>query len=88
VHVTFDHALPIMQEPGRDLVALDDALETLRRMDERKARGVEMRFFGGLSVEQAAGALEVSPQTVMRDWKFAKAWLRHELTRPDARVAK
>jgi len=82
VHVTFDHDLPAVQEPGRDLVALDDALEALAKMDERKARVVEMRFFGGLSVEESAHALDVSVDTVMRDWKLAKAWLLRELRRP------
>jgi RNA polymerase sigma factor (TIGR02999 family) len=82
VHVTFDDALPLMQEPGRDLLALDDALDALARVDERKARVVEMRFFGGLSVEQSARALQVSVDTVMRDWKMAKAWLLRELRQP------
>ena len=79
VHITFDHDLPAVQEPGRDLVALDDALEALSKVDERKARVVEMRFFGGLSVEESARTLDVSVDTVMRDWKFAKAWLLREL---------
>jgi len=82
VRVTFDEALPVVHEPGRDLVALDDALTALGSMDERKARVVEMRFFGGLSVEQSAHALHVSVETVMRDWKFAKAWLLRELRQP------
>ncbi len=82
VHVTFDEPLPAMQEPGRDLVALHDALDALARVDERKARVVEMRFFGGLSVEQSARALQVSVDTVMRDWKMAKAWLLRELRQP------
>jgi len=79
VRITFDEALPAVLEPGRDLVALDDALEALAAVDERKARVVEMRFFGGLSVEQSANALGVSVETVMRDWKVAKAWLLREL---------
>lgn len=82
VRITFDEALPVMMEPGRDLVALDDALEALAAVDERKARVVEMRFFGGLSVEQSARALGVSVDTVMRDWKVAKAWLLRELKNP------
>jgi RNA polymerase sigma-70 factor (ECF subfamily) len=82
VHITFDHDLPAVQEPGRDLVVLDDALEALAKVDERKARVVEMRFFGGLSVEESAHALDVSVDTVMRDWKMAKAWLLRELRRP------
>ena len=82
VHVIFDDALPVIQEPGKDLVALDDALDVLARVDARKARVVEMRFFGGLSVEQTASALAISAETVMRDWKFAKAWLLDELRQP------
>jgi RNA polymerase sigma factor (sigma-70 family) len=61
------------------LVALDDALEALAKLDERKSRVVEMRFFGGLTVEETAEALRVSADTVKRDWKFAKAWLLQEL---------
>jgi RNA polymerase sigma factor (TIGR02999 family) len=68
-----------LSEPGRDLVALDDALETLAKYDERKSRVIEMRFFGGLSVKETAEALHVSPETVMRDWKMARAWLFREL---------
>jgi RNA polymerase sigma factor (TIGR02999 family) len=64
-----------------ELVAVDDALEELARMDPRKARVVELRFFGGLSVEETAEVLRVSPQTVMRDWKLAKAWLSRALIR-------
>jgi len=82
VHVTFDYDLPAVHEPGRDLVALDDALEALAKLDERKARVVEMRFFGGLSVEESAHALDLSVETVMRDWKMAKAWLLRELRKP------
>ena len=79
VHVTFDHDIPVVREPGRDLVALDDALEALARVDPRKAKVVEFRFFGGLSVEESARVLDVSVETVMRDWKLAKAWLLREL---------
>ena len=64
-----------------EICALDDALESLARMDARRARVVEMRFFGGLSVEETGEALGVSPQTVMRDWKLARAWLARELRR-------
>ena len=63
-------------------MALDDALEALANVDERKSRVIEMRFFGGLSVEETAAALHVSPETVMRDWKMAKAWLLRELRAP------
>jgi RNA polymerase sigma factor (TIGR02999 family) len=76
--VTLDEAL-VVAEPGRDLVALDEALDALAKMDERKARVVEMRFFGGLSVEETAAVLGVSGDTVMRDWRMAKAWLLREL---------
>lgn len=76
--VSLDERL-MVSEPGRDLVALDDALEQLAKVDERKSRVVEMRFFGGLSVEETAEALSVSVDTVMRDWKLAKAWLLREL---------
>ena len=63
-----------------DLVALDDALHALARVDLRKVQVVEMRFFGGLSVEETAEVLKISPVTVMRDWNTAKAWLYRELT--------
>jgi RNA polymerase sigma-70 factor (ECF subfamily) len=79
IRVTFDDALAVTQEPAQDLVALDDALEALATMDERKARVIELRFFGGLSVEETAAVLKVSVDTVMRDWKLAKAWLQREL---------
>ena len=69
----------LVVEPGRDLVALDDALEALAKVDERRSKVVEMRFFGGLSVEETAEALGVSVDTVMRDWKLAKVWLLREL---------
>ena len=64
-----------------DALALDEALERLARLDERKARVVELRFFGGLTVEEAAAQLEVSEETIFRDWRFAKLWLRRELTK-------
>ncbi len=67
--------------PGRELelVAIDDALTTLAKMDPRKAKVIELRFFGGLSVEEMASVLKLSPQSVMRDWRLAKAWLMREL---------
>jgi len=66
---------------------VDDALKRLATVDERKSRVVEMRFFGGLSVEETAEVLKVSPDTVMRDWRLAKAWLLRELSgeKPDGR---
>ena len=77
--VTFDEALVVTDEPQQDLLGLDDALEALAKFDERKSRIVEMRFFGGLSVDETALVLQVSPDTVMRDWRLAKAWLRGEM---------
>lgn len=77
--VTFDEALAISNEPRQDFVALDDALEALARFDERKSRVVELRFFGGLTVEETASVVAVSPETVMRDWQLAKVWLRREM---------
>jgi RNA polymerase sigma factor (TIGR02999 family) len=80
--VTLDEGLIGAVEPGQDLVALDDALEALAAFDERKAKVIELRFFGGLSVEETAAVLKVSPDTVMRDWRLAKAWLLRELRAP------
>ena len=77
--VTFDEALPITDERGTNLVALDEALEALAKFDERKSKVIELRFFGGLSVEETAEVLKVSSDTVMRDWKLAKAWLFREM---------
>ena len=78
--VTFDEGLVVTNEPGHELVALDDALEALAKFDERKSRVIEMRFFGGLSVDETAAVLDVSPDTVMRDWRLAKAWLEREMS--------
>jgi RNA polymerase sigma factor (TIGR02999 family) len=76
--VTFDEGV-VPVEPDWDLVRLDDALEVLARKDERKSRVVELRFFGGLSSEEAAEILNVTPQTVRRDWRLSKAWLAREM---------
>jgi len=62
-------------------MAIDDALQALARMDPRKARVIELRFFGGLSVDETAEILKISPQSVMRDWKLAKIWLSRELSK-------
>jgi RNA polymerase sigma factor (TIGR02999 family) len=78
---SLDVAPMVAQEPSADLVAVDDALNRLAKVDERKSQVVEMRFFGGLSVEETAEVLKVSPETVMRDWKLAKAWLLRELSK-------
>ena len=69
------------EDPGIDLMALDEVLEELGRLNERHRRVVELRFFGGLSVEETAHVLEVSPQTVRSDWRMARAWLRQRLDR-------
>ena len=79
-HVSFDEAIVVAPDSRVDLVALDDALTTLARVDPRKVQVVEMRFFGGLSVEETAEVLKVSPVTVRRDWSSAKIWLYRELT--------
>ena len=63
------------------MIRLDDALQALAAMDDRKSRVVELRFFGGLTVDEIAVALHVSSKTVLRDWEFARAWLQRELTR-------
>ena len=68
-------------EPSSDLVAVDDALQSLAKIDTRKAQVVELRFFGGLSVEESAEVLKVSPITVRRDWNMAKLWLLREIGR-------
>ncbi len=75
-----DEIPDLKSDRAAELIALEDALNTLGANDARKARVVELRFFGGLSVEEAATVLHVSPETVMRDWKFARAWLQAELT--------
>jgi RNA polymerase sigma factor (TIGR02999 family) len=85
VKVTFDEGLPVVGGRDQDLVAVDDALEALAKIDERKGKVVELRFFGGLSVEETAAVLKVSPETVMRDWKLAKAWLLRELRSASAK---
>jgi RNA polymerase sigma factor (TIGR02999 family) len=77
--VSLDEALVVTKEPGQDLVALDDALTELAKVHPRKSRVVELRFFGGLSLEETAEALHVSVDTVKRDWRFAKLWLVREL---------
>jgi RNA polymerase sigma-70 factor, ECF subfamily len=82
--VTLDEALIGPQEKGHDLVALDDALNALSRVDPRKGRVVELRFFGGLSVEETGEVLQVHPNTVLRDWRLAKMWLKREMSREES----
>src|SRR5262245_8093331 len=78
--LSLDEALTVSQERAAEVVALDDALEELAGIDQRKSQIVELRFFGGLSVEETAEVLKISPITVMRDWSMAKAWLHRELS--------
>jgi len=79
-HVSLEDTAVVGGNRTADLVALDDAMEAMARIDPRKVQVVEMRFFGGLTVEETAEVLKVSPVTVMRDWSTAKAWLYRELT--------
>ena len=79
--VNLDGAFELSSKRSRELIALDDALNTLAAMDSRKARIVELRFFAGLGVEETAQVIGVSPETVMRDWKLARAWLSREMSR-------
>lgn len=84
--VSLDQTPALSPKASRDLLAIDDALKQLESVDPRKSKVVELRFFGGLSVKETAKVLQVSPETVMRDWKMAKAWLLRELNgeNPDA----
>ena len=81
--VPLNDPIEIGTEPGADLVALDEALQSLAELDARKSQVVELRFFGGLDVDETAAALQISPATVVRDWRLAKAWLLKELGRRD-----
>lgn len=80
-HLSFDEAIVVSSGRAADLVALDDALKALLEADSRKSQVIELRFYGGLSVEETADVLKVSPETVMRDWKLAKLWLLREMSR-------
>jgi RNA polymerase sigma-70 factor (ECF subfamily) len=79
-HVSLDEAAVVGGDQDADMAALDDAMNALARIDPRKVQVVEMRFFGGLSVEETAEVLKVSPVTVKRDWRAARAWLYREMT--------
>lgn len=79
IKLSLDDIINLSGERAADLVALDEALDGLQNFDSRKCSVVELRYFGGLSVEETAEVLEVSPDTVMRDWKLAKAWLYQQL---------
>jgi RNA polymerase sigma factor (TIGR02999 family) len=78
-HVALNEALAVSRDQRTDIVDLDDALRTLADLDPRKSRVVELRFFGGLSIEETADVLHVSPETVLRDWRLAKVWLVRQL---------
>lgn len=77
--VTLDEAINASAEPNLDLIAIDEALTKLAALDQQQARVVELRFFGGLNVEETAEVLRISERTVKRDWSVAKAWIRREL---------
>jgi RNA polymerase sigma factor (TIGR02999 family) len=77
--VSFEEALIVSRERVAEVVALDDALRDLEQFDQRKSQIVELRFFAGLSIEETAELMKVSPGTVMRDWTLAKAWLRKQI---------
>src|SRR5580693_4889209 len=77
-HLSLEEAPSVGNEPDANLVALDDALKALAAVDERKSKVVELKFFGGLSIEETAEVLRVSAETVGRDWRLAKLWLLHE----------
>jgi len=80
VTLSLDEAALVSQARAAELLALNDALERLAAVDPRKSRVVELRFFGGLSVEEAARVLNIAPNTVLRDWRLAKAWLHREIS--------
>lgn len=80
VHISLDETPTVCHEPDVQLLALDDALKALAAVDQRKSEVVELKFFGGLSIEETAEVLKVSPETVVRDWRLAKVWLLRELS--------
>ena len=81
--IALDDAGVLSDEKGVDMIALDEALVSLAELDARQSKVVELRFFGGLSIEEAAEVLKVSPGTVRRDWSIARAWLHRELSKSD-----
>jgi RNA polymerase sigma factor (TIGR02999 family) len=80
IYVTLNEATNVAQEQAANVIALDDALKSLEAIDPRQSKIIELRFFGGLSIDETAQVLEVSPGTVMRDWTFARAWLKNEMS--------
>jgi len=87
IQVALDEVMSVPQEQAANIVALDDALQTLSAIDPRQSEIVELRFFGGMSIEETAEFLHVSPGTVMRDWTFARAWLRKEMAAEEQETA-
>ncbi len=79
LHLPFEEALRVSVERAPDLVAIDDALRELAKIDPRKGRVIELRFFGGLTVDETAGVLHISPESVARDWRLAKMWLMRQM---------
>jgi RNA polymerase sigma factor (TIGR02999 family) len=82
IHVTLNEATNVAHEQAANVIALDDALKSLEAIDSRQSSIIELRFFGGLSVDETAEVLKVSPGTVIRDWTFARAWLKNEMSIP------
>jgi RNA polymerase sigma-70 factor, ECF subfamily len=80
IQVPFDEAVNVGEAQAANIVALDDALKSLEAIDRRQSEIVELRFFGGLTIEETADVLKVSPGTVMKDWTFARAWLREQMS--------
>ena len=78
--ISLDDAPEVASKSDVNVILVDDALKALAQVDERKSQVVELRFFGGLSVDQTAEVLKVSPETVARDWRLAKAWLLREIS--------
>jgi len=85
--ITFDESIPVSPQRDGSLLALDDALAALEKFDPRKARVVELRFFGGLTAEETAEVLKISPESVRRDWRLAKPWLAREVARRGKHVS-
>ena len=83
-HISLEATLLVGEQPDEDLAALDEALKKLAEVDPRKSQVVELRFFGGLNIEEAAEVLEVSPETIKRDWRLAKSWLKRQLSEGDS----
>ncbi len=82
IRVSLNETTAVAQGQSASVMALDEALKSLEKIDPRKSRIVELRFFGGMSIEETAEALKVSPGTVMREWTFARAWLRNQMSAP------